>query len=199
MESLKKFWRFLNEDSWQSWLVFLLLLVLIIRFIFFPLLSFVTNSPLPLVVVESCSMHHDSSFDDWWFKYGTEYDKFGLNKTDFESFPMKNGFNKGDIMVIWGRGAPKIGDVIVFAPNAGSSVVHPIIHRVVTENPYGTKGDNGLTNPQQIDGNNVEGIDETRIADNQIIGRVVFRIPFVGWIKLIFFEFTRAPQDRGFC
>ena len=57
-ESLKKFWAFLQEDSWQSWVVSLILIIIIIKFVFFPLLSFVTGTTLPLVVVESCSMYH---------------------------------------------------------------------------------------------------------------------------------------------
>jgi len=67
-EILTKFWKFLNEDSWQSWIVSLILIVLFIKLILFPGLSYLTGSSLPLVVVESCSMYHESNFDSWWDK-----------------------------------------------------------------------------------------------------------------------------------
>ena len=50
---LLKFWKFLKADTWQSWLISMILLVIIIKFIFFPLLSLITGSSLPLVVVDS--------------------------------------------------------------------------------------------------------------------------------------------------
>ena len=196
---LKRFWKFLNEDTWQSWLVSLVLLIVIIKFVFFPLLSFVTGSPLPLVVVESCSMYHQGNFDDWWFRYSAQYENFDIEKKQFESFPLKNGFTKGDIIFVWGRSAPKLGDVIIFTPNPGSTAVHPIIHRVVTTSPLGTKGDNGRTNPRQLDGNNEQNLNEKNISQNQVVGKAAFKIPLLGWIKLVFFEFTRESEQRGFC
>lgn len=199
MNKIKQFWKFLQEDTWQSWIVSLVLLVVLIRFIIFPLLSFTTGSALPLVVVESCSMYHEGDFNDWWFKFSDQYDEFEITKSDFRTFPMHNGFSKGDIIFVWGRGDYNVGDIIIFQPDATSTAVHPIIHRVVTEDPIGTKGDNGITNPRQLDGNNIQRLDETSIRQDQIIGKSVFRIPAIGWIKLIFFELGRDPSQRGFC
>ena len=41
-------------------------------------------------------------------------------------------------------------------------------------------------------------IDEN-IQEEQLIGRAAFRIPFVGWAKLIFFEHLRPEGERGVC
>ena len=74
-KGLGRFWNFLKEDTWQSWLVSLVLAFLIIKFIFFPSLSFFLATPLPLVVVESCSMYHSAGFDSWWDSNTGWYDR----------------------------------------------------------------------------------------------------------------------------
>lgn len=195
-----RFWKFLQEDTWQSWLVSLVLLIVLIRFMFFPLLSLVTGSSLPLVVIESCSMYHETSnFDNWWRDHSDWYEDHGILKEEFSDFSFKNGLNKGDIIVVWGHTDYKPGDIIIFAPNSGSSAPHPIIHRIVAEDPYQTKGDHNFA--QLVGGNpaNPQNIDETNISQEQIIGKSIFRIPYLGWIKLIFFEPLRSPGERGFC
>ena len=143
-------------------------------------------------------MYHQGNLDDWWFKYSTQYEKFKIEKEQFEKFPLKNGLTKGDIIFVWNRSKPKIGDIIIFNPNS-ELAKYPIIHRIVTETPTGTKGPNGRTNSAPLNGNNQEKIDETEISDEQIIGKSIFKIPAVGWIKLVFFEFARPKGQRGFC
>lgn len=182
---LKKFWNFLKEDTWQSWIVSIVLIVIFIKLIFFPFFSFLTGSPLPLVVVESCSMYHESPFNEWWSKNSEWYEDKNIAKTEFESFAFKNGLNKGDIILIIGKKTYEVGDVIIF--NAPTK--HPIIHRIVGESPHSTKGDHN-TNQLPI---------ETEIAQEQIIGKSLVKIPFLGWIKLIFFEPFRSPDQRGLC
>jgi len=197
VEGWKRFWAFLKEDSWYSWIVSLVILVVLIRFVFFPGLSFVTGSSLPLVVIESCSLYHGSSFDSWWSDNGIWYESKGIEMEEFENFNYKNGLNKGDIIFVWGRGDYSNGDIIIFEPNPESTAVHPIIHRIVDENPYETKGDHNLR--QLTLTNNPQKIDETNIPESKIIGKSVFRVPVLGWVKLIFFEPFRASPDRGFC
>ena len=53
----------------------------------------------------------------------------GISKDEFAEFPFKNGFNKGDIIVLKGKKPEyiEVGDVIVF----WSAKRDPIIHRVV--------------------------------------------------------------------
>ncbi len=182
---LKKFWNFLREDSWQSWIVSLILAFVIIKLIFFPLLSFLLATPLPLVVVESCSMYHGSDFDSWWEQNGLWYENKKIDKEDFESFHFTNGLNKGDIVLVSGRGDYSVGDVIIFQ----SSFKYPLIHRIVSDFPLSTKGDKNFDQLSQ----------EMDISDEDVIGKAVLRIPGVGWLKLIFFEALKGNGEKGFC
>lgn len=185
LDWFRRFWKFLKEDSWQSWIVSLILAFVVIKFVFFPLLSFVMGTSLPLVVVESCSMYHSAGFDEWWNENGEWYELNGITKSDFREFGFRNGINKGDIVLVGGRGGFDVGDVIIFE----SSFRHPLIHRVVDLDLLATKGDN---NPGQLGA-------EQDIPEEDVLGRSLMRIPYAGWIKLIFFEGTRPADQRGFC
>ncbi len=182
---IKRLWEFLKGDSWQSWFVSLALIFIVIKFVFFPFLSLVFGSELPLVVVESCSMHHSIGFGEWWEQNGVWYDDKGISKKEFENFSFRNGFTKGDIIFVVGSKNYEIGDVIVFR----SSFKYPLIHRVVGTSPLGTKGDN---NAGQLK-------EETSVGQDKIVGKGVFRIPAIGWLKLVFFEGLKPQGQRGLC
>ena len=184
-ETLKKAWDYLKRDTWDSWLVSLVLVFIFIKFIFFPLLSLLMGSSLPLVVVESCSMYHSSSFDDWWFQNGIWYEENKISKSDFLSYPLKNGLNKGDIILTWGRTDYKKGDIIIFE----ASTTYPLIHRIISDKEISTKGDHNLGQlPIEKD-----------ISNERIIGKAIARIPLLGWLKLIFFEPFKPENQRGLC
>ncbi len=192
-ETLKKFWKFLQEDSWQSWTVSIILVIVLVRGIFFPILSFATGASLPLVVVESCSMYHETNFEQWWEANAQWYESKGISKEEFKLFIFKKGLNKGDIIFVWGKSDYKIGDILIF----NAQTAHPLIHRIISETPLSTKGDH---NPEQLTKeNNAQGINEINIDKKTIIGKAVGRIPLLGWAKLIFFEPFRPPSERGFC
>jgi len=186
---VKKFWGFFHEDSWLSLIVTLVLAIVIIKFLFFPLLSLVTGTTLPLVIVESCSMyHHDGDFEKI-FEMSDVYEENEVYLEDTKNWIFQNGFSKGDIIFVVGAKNIEIGDVIIFNANAK----YPLIHRVIrTDETYSTKGDNYITNPEQLSS-------EREIQKEQIVGKALFKIPFIGWAKLIFFEFRRPAQGRGFC
>ena len=184
-EALKKFWNFLKQDTWPSFFVSLILIILIIKLVFFPLLSLMLNTPLPLVVVESCSMYHAVSFDGWWERNADWYEKENISHATFAAFPFRNGLNKGDIILVTGLGSYQQGDVIIFT----AETRYPIIHRLVHEQPRATKGDN---NPDQLPF-------EHAISEKVLIGKAVARVPLLGWLKLIFFEPLKTPEQRGFC
>jgi hypothetical protein len=142
-------------------------------------------------------MYHEARFESWWESNRVWYEAKGIEKEDFEDFSFKGGMNKGDIIFVWGRSGYELGDVIIFIPNQESLAQNPLIHRVVSEDPIGTKGDH---NSDQLSlNNNVLRTDETNIPEANIIGKSVFRIPVVGWLKLIFFEPLREKGQRGFC
>jgi hypothetical protein len=145
---------------------------------------------LPLVIVESCSMHHYENGFGKIFAAGNVYSENNISQSDTKNWVFQDGFNKGDIIFVTAADNIKVGDVIIF--NAGAQ--YPLIHRVVKidESVYSTKGDNYLTNSKQLSV-------EKQISKNQIVGKAVFRIPYAGWVKLIFYEFSRPANERGFC
>lgn len=189
-ENIKKFFTWLwKSDSVLSWIVSLILAFLIVRFIFFPLLSLILGTSLPLVVVESSSMSHpggfigntlglQGSFDTWWLQVHDWYEERNITEQEAEKWKMRTGMEKGDIIVVSGYGKPKIGDIIIFNANQAHPIIHRIINKTTINNQviYSTKGDN---NPEQL-------YVEKQIPEDAIVGKAVFKIPKLGWIKLIF-------------
>ena len=189
----KKVWYFIWEDnSIWSWIVNIILAFVLIKFIVYPGLGFLLQTSHPVVAVVSESMEHNDGFDGWWGKSNKFYISNGIKKEDFESFPLKNGFNKGDIMVLKGKKADniQIGDVVVF----WSARRDPIIHRIVKkwqDNDiyyFQTKGDH---NPNSIKS---QFLDETKISQEQIVGNAILRIPLLGYIKIWFVELIKIFQ-----
>ena len=176
---LKEIWGFLwNSDSIWSWIADFALAFLLVRFVFFPLMSLLLGSSLPLVVVESGSMEHNGDFDSWWQEKGQWYIDHNITKAQFEAYPMKNGFNKGDIILTKGIDTPQRGDVIIFKTVMQTT---PIIHRIINQNEdltFATKGDH---NTYQIPY-------EISIKSANIVSKAIFRIPYLGWLKLFFVE-----------
>jgi len=198
-EFWKKFWFLLwKDDSLKGWIFSIIFLFLFIKFIFFPTLSLITGTALPLAIVDSCSMYHKgnlfSNFDSWWTTHEWKYPDYNITNETFRDFKLSNGFNKGDILLIV-RAKPeklKVGDIIIF--EAGQK--NPIIHRIMKiekrgeEYFFSTIGDN----------NNGQLSVEKEISEDKLIGKAMFKIiPYAGWGKLIFYEGTRSAQERGFC
>lgn len=196
---LKKFWFLVwKDDSLKGWILSIIFLFILIKFIFFPTLSLITGTSLPLAIVESCSMYHKgnllSNFDSWWQRHDSKYSEVIINNLDFQDFTFKNGFNKGDILFVIKANPEKleVGDVIIFNAEQKNPVIHRII-KIKQENGekiFSTIGDN----------NNAQLSFEDRITEEKLIGKAVFKIaPYIGWGKLIFFEFRQSPGNKGFC
>lgn len=196
---LKKFWHFLWKDnSFKGWLFSIIFLFVFIKFIFFPFLSLVTGTALPLAIVESCSMYHKgnlfSDFDMWWDRHENKYPEFIINQLDFQNFPMKNGFNKGDILLIVKANPEKlkVGNIIIFNANQRNPVIHRIVNikEINGQKVFSTLGDNNMG---QIDL-------EKEITENQLVGKAVLKIaPYAGWVKLIFYEWQKPLSEKGLC
>ena len=195
----KKFWFIVwKDDSFKGWVISVIFILVVIKLIFFPILTLASGSSLPLVIVESCSMYHEgsifSNFDNWWDRHESKYFQEKIIKPTFLDFPFKNGLNKGDILFVAGVKPEniKVGDIIIF--NAGER--NPIIHRVIN-----VKNESGVYTFSTLgDNNNGQLYVEQNINQNQLVGKPVADIaPWVGWIKLIFFEHTKPAQERGFC
>lgn len=178
---LKKIWHFIwVDDSIASWIVNVILAFLIVKFIIYPLLGLILGTGYPVVAVISGSMEHNGmSFDDWWANNGAWYLEHNMSKQEFYEFGFRNGFNKGDIIVLRGLGAENIkkGNVIVYSTNRYQ---YPIIHRVVEK-----KGDAGSYEIQTKGDNNQQQDPET-VTEDRILGKAIFKIPYLGWIKIMF-------------
>ena len=198
-EFWKKFWFIVwKDDSLKGWVISIIFLFLFIKLIFFPVLNFTTGTSLPLAIVESCSMYHQgdifSNFNEWWQRHDEKYSRLKITSSEFRTFKLKNGFGKGDILFIVGVKPEKvkIGDIIIFNANQRNPIIHRVINITKENNKYifSTMGDN----------NNGQLTFEHAIPQNELIGKAVFRIaPYLGWGKLIFFEGSKPPQERGFC
>jgi len=176
---LKKTWHFIwYSNSPASWVVNIILAFIIVKFIVYPVFGLVLVTSHPLVAVVSSSMEHQGSFDDWWDSHGQWYLDNDISKEEVETWQLSNGFNKGDIMILFGKESKdlKVGDVVVFQSNQPD----PIIHRIVkiNDNTFQTKGDNNV--------DSIKSLGEFNIKENQIIGKAILRVPLLGWIKIIF-------------
>ena len=102
---------------------------IVIKFIVYPGMAALTGSSFPVVAVVSESMEHEvqygelcgydmesfpASFDTYWDVCGDWYEDNGISKEQFASFPLSNGFNKGDIIVLAKADDVVVGDVLVF-------------------------------------------------------------------------------------
>ena len=199
-EFLKKFYFLVwKDESLLGWFISVIFLLIVLKFIFFPGLSLITQTALPIAIVESCSMYHEgnsfSSYNTWWEQEKYKYEKFDISKDTFSNFIFKKGFNKGDILFIIGVNPTKlkVGEVIIFKD---STYQNPIIHRIVK-----IKEENGTrTFATWGDNNNAQLPAEKIIQEDQIMGKAVTNvIPYAGWIKLIFFERLKPEYQRGFC
>jgi signal peptidase len=133
-------------------------------------LGLLLGTKLPVVAVVSESMTHDSSTLTRHYQFLQE--NLNYSKEQVDSWPIKNGFLKGDALVVMGVPEKdlKVGDVIVYDINGQNT---PIVHRIVKlENgQITTKGDH---NPS---------IDPWKPV--KIHGKAIIVIPFLGWPKLL--------------
>lgn len=198
---LKRFWKFFwYEDSVLSWIVNVVIAFVAIRYMVYPLLGLVLGTSYPIVAVISESMQHNlhnemicgqqfdefkESLDSYWNTCGKWYEERNITKAQFANFKFNQGFNKGDVIILWraNHNNIKLGDILIFQSNR----LQPIIHRVVkisTEGDviyYQTKGDH---NSNSITGE----YGETAITQNRILGKGLVRIPYLGWIKIVFVQ-----------
>jgi len=204
-----KFWYLLwQDDSLKGWIFSLIFLFILVQYIIFPSLRLITGTNLPLAIVETCSMYHQgnffSTFQGWFNTQEEEkYLKYNITKEEFERFPLKRGFSKGDIifMIKPNPDKLKVGDIIAFDAGTKST---PIVHRIIQikkedgKKIFTTMGDNN--NEILKPNNNLWNIDEESINEEQLLGKAVLRVaPEIGWFKLIFFESSKPVSERGLC
>jgi len=192
---LRKAWVFVwKEDSFASWLVNLVLAFALIKFLVYPLLGLLFGTPYPIVAVVSQSMEHHASFDEWWWRNKDFYLRNNITKSEFKAFPFREGFNKGDLMILVCAKPEdvRVGDVIVYQ----SGKPYPIIHRVVRKKLRGgetffeTKGDNNKGQIVDFD------LDETNVPERVVYGKAVLRIPLLGYVKIWFVDLLRLIAGK---
>ncbi len=192
----KKAWYFIWEDnSIWSWIVNIVLAFILIKFIVYPGLGFALGTTHPIVAVVSDSMEHNGLlFDEWWSGKSTWYLEYNITKQDFNEFKLKNGFNKGDIIILKGANPAdlRIGDVIVFKTSRPDPIIHRIVKKWDEDGYYfQTKGDKNSDSIRESD------LDETRVSEKQLIGKSLFRIPWLGYIKIWFVDLLNFLLNRG--
>lgn len=214
----KKVWKFIwEDDSIWSWLANVVVAFLLIRFIVYPLLGIILGTGYPIVAVVSESMEHGispiciesasgrcirysktefklcdqqftqfyESYDNYWNVCGDWYEKNDITKEQFKTFRFRDGFRKGDVMFLWRAnvGNLKVGDVLVYE----GGKPQPIIHRIVKmweedgEHYYQTKGDHNSRSISKV-------LQETKISEERIYGKAIVKIPYLGWLKILFVD-----------
>jgi len=188
LEKIRKYWKMATE-GWIGWITYALLGIILAYATNF-VLGLILRTDLPLVVVVSSSMSHkpekgilcgsyvevfENTFDDYWRYCEKTFKNFEITKEDFMKFPFNRGLDVGDVAVVAGSETYSVGDIIVFSPKG---VKYPIIHRIVAMNEDGsfqTKGDHNFAQLPY----------EYKVEKNQIHGKVVFVIPYIGLIKVL--------------
>jgi len=201
----RKIWRFIwKDDSFASLLVNIIIAVVLIKFVVYPVLGLILGTSFPVVAVVSCSMQHDATncwadcylkgqgdlnycinrekvlcgknvANGYWDSCGDWYEQIEITEEKFDGFQQSNGFKIGDIFVLKKANEIKIGDVIVYNNKISNA---PIIHRVVDikDGYYTTKGDHNAATFSF----------EEKIGKEQIYGKVLLKIPYLGWVKVGF-------------
>jgi signal peptidase len=92
-------------------------------------------------------------------------------------------------MVLVGKDAEniEIGDIIVFNGNRKDPIIHRIVKKMQDNGKiyFQTKGDNNADSIK----NNL--LDETNLKEDVVIGKVVLRVPLLGYIKIWFVELLK--------
>ena len=164
----------------------------------YPLLAIALGTPFPIVAVVSESMEHGThndiicgqsfpefreSFDNYWDFCGSWYENRGISKDEFRAFPFKNGFDKGDVIILWRPTNIEVGDILVFKADKAQSIIHRVVN-MTNEGLYQTKGDHNSRSIQN-------GLEEHQITQERIYGKGLVRVPYLGWMKILFVEVVR--------
>ncbi|MFH0922657.1 MAG: hypothetical protein V1811_01210 [Candidatus Micrarchaeota archaeon] len=167
------------------------------------LLSFLLNTATPMSVVVSCSMQPTLDRGDLVFVQGSEINVPHASveaKTPFQIKHEPCTFggvpeNCSKELIVGGKSIPlnKTGDILVLEPTPaiGDCLVHRAVLRMDTSQGtlYLTKGDN---NPILDQESKFEPVPQDKIK-----GKVVFRIPLLGYVKLLLFMQFQIPEGCG--
>ncbi|MBI2140185.1 signal peptidase I [Candidatus Woesearchaeota archaeon] len=206
---LGRFWHFIwEEDSIGSWIANIAISFILVKFLVYPGLGFILNTPYPIVAVVSGSMEHKMAVDNlgslrlcgntfaekapvdfslFWKSCGSWYGTANITQSSFQDFPFASGFNRGDIMILYGKKAENIdvGDVIVFRSKRPDPIIHRVVKVINSKDGkaiFQTKGDHNAGMIQS------SSLDESSIPYDKVIGNAVVRVPLLGYVKIWFVE-----------
>ena len=146
-----------------------------VAWLFYQFLIFVLGTPMPIVSVVSDSMYHEQQFGEWWGNNKNFYEPLNITKEKFVSFVAANGLSRGDLLVVVGEKDLKVGDVVIYQRDSPFTIVHRVIEK--NDEGYIIKGDNNAVADSGI------------IKKEQILGKVVFAAPLLGYPRLILYAF----------
>jgi hypothetical protein len=175
--ALKKMWK---NDYFKTLVAIALIIAIVLGFFFGLQIGLKTSYPMLTVESGSMSIPYDGS-DNFWLSINHPFDRT---------------LSIGDIIIVQGVNPKDLNthypnsDIIIFhSPIDGSLIVHRIIATETINGVtyYQTKGDgNGNPWPQTPqsgldpwDSSNPPGVPQ-----NLIVGKVIMRIPWFGWITL---------------
>ena len=179
MIALKKWWK---NDYFKTVIAIALIVGIVLGFFFGLQLGLHTSNPMLTVESGSMCIPYDALESQTW-------QGFWLSITH----PFDRTLSIGDIIIVQGVN-PK--DLNANYPNSDIIVYHKpdnpselIVHRIVREETingtiyFQTKGDG---NPPEVWPNPATQVDPWGpIPQNDIVGKVVMRIPWLGWITLL--------------
>ena len=184
MGSLRQMWK---NDYFKTAVAIALIIAFVLGFLFG--LQAVLHAPDPALTVESGSMSipYDGN-DNFWLSIAHPFDRT---------------LSIGDIIIVQGLNPADLNanypnsDIIVYRDPADPSTL--IVHRIVSKQEingtwyFQTKGDgNGqqwpaIPSPDEYDSHTIwpnTQYSNTGIPQNYVVGKVVMRIPWFGWITL---------------
>ena len=101
-----------------------------------------------------------------------------LTERDIVKVVVAKGLSPGNV---------EVGDIIVFRSNKPDPIIHRVVEKWEENSKYyfKTKGDNNRDSIKN------SLVDETRIIEDRVVGKAVFKIPLLGYIKIIFVEILK--------
>ena len=112
---------------------------------------------------------------------GTKIDLLGYEVKVVKSGSMEPAINVGGIVVVAAAQSYKVGDIITFGADTWRRI--PVTHRIVEVVPT------GMTTSYRTKGDANEEPDNKLVRHGDIIGKVAFDLPFVGYA----INFARTP------
>ena len=175
------------------------------------LLGFLLNTSTPINVVTSCSMLPILDRGDLIILQGSQIRtrtieiNHSISPQDFVSEPCKlreiaTGNERQETCIVGLKVDgnvqlfDKFGDIVVYEPKNSLRNIGPVVHRAVLRikykgiDNYVIKGDN---NPSP----DLFGISESFATEEDILGKVIFRAPYLGYLKLFLSMQFEEPNN----